>query len=776
MTATSFQYLFRSCVSAMALAAAMTPFGVAAAEAETEAGSDQIIVTATKVNEQTPITSSVTATQPQSIINRSVIANVVLATSDFNDVILLTPGASQTTNGNGPGLSESKINLRGFKDGAYNMTIDGVPFGDTNDPTHHSTSYFPNGTYEQIVVDRGPGNAAQLGQANYGGNINIYTRAVDDKFGGSLEGSYGTWNTQLYRGTLQTGQLGDTGIKAVIVGEHKSTDGALSHSPLVADNIFGKVVAPIGQGTLSIVASYNNNYFNQADSNGATLDQVARYGKGYALTSTDDPNYATNPYFQSRADWNFTRKRSDFEIVRLQVPLTDHFSIDNKAYTYFYKNYTVSASDITTPGATQSASPLINGKITKVAGDIPGYIKLNQYRVYGDILQTKYDTGFGLLTVGAWLEFSDTHRYRYDLDMTRSTFGDGVILNQVNNYDQKTSGQIGVDANNNPINGPYLQLNGQPVPQNIQFDERSSWYQQQYFAQFDWKPLDGLTITPGVKYVNFTRNVLSPIATQKTRQGTDTEANFSKTLPFLTINYLIRDNWSVYAQYAKGFLIPSLSNLEVQTTTPLIPTPTTTINYQVGTVYAGEHLNLDFDAYLIKLSNTIVCNGPAGALCTNTGDPSTYKGLEGQISYVPLPHVTLLANGSINESSDDVTGYRIAGAPTYTALVGALYNSGRYKFSFVQKFTGKQYADTAMAVPIGAYSIGIASAEAGYGPLALRLAVYNVFNNTSVTNIAGPTTAFTNTTAPGYLNGQTGGPQYFFNPPRSVQATAIYRF
>ena len=739
----------------MALIAAGLP--LAAVAAEVEAGNDQIVVTATKVNEQTPITSSLAATQPQSIINRSVIANVVLPTSDFNDVILLTPGASQTTNGNGPGLSESKINLRGFKDGNYNMTIDGVPFGDTNDPTHHSTSYFPNGTYEQIVVDRGPGNADQLGQATFGGNINIYTRAVDDKFGGSLEGSYGTWNTQLYRGTLQTGELGTTGIKAVFVGEHKKTDGALSYSPLVADNLFGKVIVPIGEGTLSFVASYNNNYFNQADGNGATLDQVARYGKGYAMTSVTAPDFATNPYFQTRQDWNFTRKRSDFEIVRLQVPLTEHFSIDNKAYTYFYKNYTVSASDITTPGAGQSASPLINGKPTVVKGDIPGYIKLNQYRVYGDILQGKYETGFGLLTVGAWLEFSDTHRFRYDLDMTRSTFGDGVILSRVDNYDQKTTGQIGINANGTAITGPLLQLNGQPVPQNIQFDENSSWYQQQYFAQFDWKPLDGLTITPGVKHVNFTRSILSPIATQKARFGTDSEANFKKTLPFLTANYQIRDNWSVYAQYAKGFLIPALSNLEVSTAAPLIPDPTTTTNYQVGTVYAGQNLNIDVDAYLIKLSNTIICTGAASAQCTNTGNPSTYKGFEGQISFVPFKHFTLLANGSVNDSSDDVTGFRVPGAPIYTALAGALYNNGRFKLSFVQKFTGKQYAGANETFPVGASSIGIASAEAGIGPVALRVAVYNVFDNQSVTNIS-------------------GGNQYFYNPGRSVQATGILRF
>ncbi|MEI6486858.1 MAG: TonB-dependent receptor [Sphingomonadales bacterium] len=738
--------------------------GMAAATAQAAettavpAPADMIVVSATKVNEQTPITASLTTTQPQSVINRSVIENVVPATSDFFDVVALTPGASQTTNGNGPGLSESKVNLRGFKDGNYNITIDGVPFGDTNDPTHHSTSYFPNGTYEQIVVDRGPGNAAQLGQANFGGNINIYTRAVADQFGGRLEASYGSWNTQLYRGTLQTGELGKSGIKAVFVGEHKKTDGALTASPMQADNLFGKVEMPAGEGgKLTILASYNNNYFNQADSNGATLDQVARYGKDFALMNVSDPNYATNPYAQTRQDWNFTRKRSDFEIVRLQLPLGERFTLDNKAYTYFYKNWTVSASDITTASATQFASPKINGVITKINGDVPGYIKLNQYRVYGDIVQGKIDTGMGMLTVGAWLEFANTHRFRYDLDMTRSTFSDGTITTQVDNFDQKTTGQIGVNPDGTAITGPLLQLNGQPVPQNIQFDENSSWFQQQYFAQYDWTPAKGLTITPGIKFVDFTRRILSPIATQKARFGTNNEANFRKTLPFLTVNYQLRDNWSVYAQYAKGFLIPALSNLEVSNPSPLIPDPTTTINYQIGTVYSGQRVNVDVDAYLIKLSNTIICTGPASALCTNTGNPSTYKGVEGQISWVPFAHATLLANGSVNESADDVTGFRVPGAPTFTALVGALYNAGKIKLSFVQKFTGKQYAGAGQTLPIDAYSTGILSAEGGIGPVALRFVVYNLFNNRSITNIS-------------------GGTQYFFNPSRSVQLTGVVRF
>ena len=763
------------CGSVAALGAGQSALAAEVA-ADAPGFGDQIVVTATRVNTQTPMTSSLETTQPQSIINRAVIANVVPATADFNDVVVLSPGASQTTNGNGPGLSESKIILRGFRDGSYNVTFDGVPFGDTNDPTHHSTSYFPNGTYEQIVVDRGPGNADNLGQASYGGTIGIVSRAVDDKFGGSAEASYGTWNTQLYRGTLQTGNIGNTGIRAVFVGEHKKTDGALSNAPLRADNIFGKITAPIGRGLLTIIASYNDNYFNQSDNNGASLDQVARFGKGFSLSDPNAADFGANPYKQTRYDINFTRKRSDFEIIRLEVPLTDHFSIDNRAYTYFYKNYTVSPSDSTSPSSGFSTSPKINGVITKVPGNIPGYTKLNQYRVYGNILEGHYDMGFGTLHAGAWLEFSNTHRFRYDYDLTRSTISNGVLVDGVANFDQKTTGQIGIDANGNAITGPLLMLNGMPVPQNIQFDENSSWFQQQFFAQFDWRVNDTITITPGVKYINFTRNILSPIATQRTRQGTISEANYSTTLPFATINWRVRENWSAYGQFAKGFLIPPLSTLEVAVPAPLATDPTKTTNYQAGTVFAGENLNIDGNVYLIKLSNTIECLGPGSALCTNTGHPSTYKGIEGQVSFAPWNGLTLLANGSINDSKDDVSGFRVPFAPEYTALLGVIFKLDKYKFSYVHKFTGKQFAGASENAPIAAYSVGTASAEAGFGPVAVRLTVYNVFNDRSVTNISGSSTAFTNTVLPGFLNNQYGGPQYFFNPERSFQVTGIVRF
>ena len=93
-------------------------------------GSD-IVVTATRPNEIAPATSSLEARQPQSIVSRSLIEDSLPATADFNQIALITPSVSNFGGNNGIGLGESKAQIRGFQDGEYNITYDGIPFGDT---------------------------------------------------------------------------------------------------------------------------------------------------------------------------------------------------------------------------------------------------------------------------------------------------------------------------------------------------------------------------------------------------------------------------------------------------------------------------------------------------------------------------------------------------------------------------------------------------------------------------------------------------------------------
>src|SRR5258705_351775 len=104
-----------------------------------------------------------------------------------------------STGTNGPGLGDTKTFFRGFKDGQYSMTYDGIPFNDTNDPTHHSWAFFPAQTIGSTVFDRSPGSAATIGPSTYGGSGTLLSRSVVNEPAGHGTNSYGPFHTNPVR-------------------------------------------------------------------------------------------------------------------------------------------------------------------------------------------------------------------------------------------------------------------------------------------------------------------------------------------------------------------------------------------------------------------------------------------------------------------------------------------------------------------------------------------------------------------------------------------------
>ncbi|MDE2427461.1 MAG: TonB-dependent receptor plug domain-containing protein, partial [Burkholderiales bacterium] len=167
-------------VSNHAHAQSVDPAATAAPEStsalDAEAIKSRVVITGSAVGNRAPVQTSLKATQPQSIITATFIEQSVTPLGDYNAVAKIAPSVGSGESANGPGLAETKVTLRGFQDGEYNMTYDGIPFGDTNDPSHHSTSYFPARIIGGMVIERGPGNASNLGQATFGGSINLYSK------------------------------------------------------------------------------------------------------------------------------------------------------------------------------------------------------------------------------------------------------------------------------------------------------------------------------------------------------------------------------------------------------------------------------------------------------------------------------------------------------------------------------------------------------------------------------------------------------------------------
>ena len=110
---------------------------------------------------------------PQSVVSEAVIHQIASPVGDLGTVANFTPSFVSTAP-NGPGFDAAKnMSLRGFVDGQFNITMDGIPFADPDTFTHHSTSYFPTSVLQQVVIDRSPGGAPDLGYASFGGSITL---------------------------------------------------------------------------------------------------------------------------------------------------------------------------------------------------------------------------------------------------------------------------------------------------------------------------------------------------------------------------------------------------------------------------------------------------------------------------------------------------------------------------------------------------------------------------------------------------------------------------
>lgn len=681
-----------------------------------------------------PSQASLDATQPQSVITREFIESSVAPTAEYSRVVNIAPSMSGDS-ANGPGLSETKTIMRGFTDDQYNITFDGIPWGDTNNPAHHSTSFFPASTLGGAVIERGPGNASNIGYATFGGSINLFSKKPLEQSAFSLFTSLGRWNTRLYGGSAESGKFSN-GATLQANFQHLESDGYLTNNSIRSDNLTLKYQMPIGDhSTLTAFTSVNKIKYDQNDNGkGPTLAQIAQYGRNFSLNN--------DPTSFNFVGINYTNKDTDFEYLRLKTDWSDTLSTDATVYTYAYNNQTISSTDptgLTAPGT------IIGGARNK---NIPGIDKQNKYRVTGVILKGTQTFDIGLLRAGIWAEHSDTDRHQYDIDLTLGNIRDPR------------------ETKPTPIQNP-----------SVLFDQQSTIKSIQPFVEFEWAITPTTTVTPGIKQVNITRSV-DALVNQTTRLPQKASVDYRSTLPFLTVNQKLFDNLSVYGQYAKGFQIPDLKSFYIADPTKNSADPQLSTNFQLGIVGKQRSLTWDVDVYRIEFKNKYVANGLTGAAAAfvNIGG-ATYRGVEAQATYEIIDGLAIYANGSVNNALANDTGKQIAGAPKMTAAMGVIYSSGPLAASILAKRTGSIYQQDFDSTKPANYDyyrtreydnldLGASYTFTGLGSFAKKLKVqFNVFNALD----SGRATSV----SPGKVR---AGDQYLFQAPRSIQLSANLTF
>ncbi len=492
-------------------------------------------------------------------------------------------------------------------------------------------------------------------------------------------------------------------------------------------NGFAKIEAPIGDNTVvTFLGNYDRNYVHTPY--GATAAQIAKFGPKYGLNN--------DPASQAFRGYNYDDYTTDFEYIGIKSSFGDGWGIDNKLYTnaYYQTGEVGRDPNGTTPNLTTSSrnSYFSNGSRIMLNNDVPGFRKHNDFRDYGNILRLTKETPWGQLRAGLWVDYENASNFREQVVLSRGGISYSV---------------------NSPSAPIYARL--------YHTDLRT----EQPYLEWALTPLPGLVITPGLKFTATTRD-LDATVNSGTRLPARSERTYSALQPAIDARYAIRENWTAYAQAARGFLAPPISVL--YTTSPANLAPQSTWNYQIGTTYQTDRYTLAADAYYVDFQSRIGSRALSGgdSVFFNSGG-ATYRGLELEGTVKVVRDVSFYGNYTVNSADLKNNGGPLSVTPRLTGAAGALYRRASVfrdedlvYGSLIGKFIGRQYLqDSPATYPIHGYAF--ANFAVGYTlpvwnrrKLDFRLNVDNISNDRSLIGLAG-------------IAGDGATPLFWTNPGRS---------
>jgi iron complex outermembrane receptor protein len=644
-----------------------------------------------------PSGNTLEATSAKTEVSSDFIRNFMSPVADYAEYVNYAPGTF-SVNPNGIGLGQGKTFFRGFADGQYTMTFDGIPFEDTNSPTHHSWANFPSGWTDAVDFDRSPGRASDFGPTNFGGSINMQSPQLspDPDIRGTI--NYGSFNTRVLQLDAESGLFGPGSRNSFLMNiQQLLSDGYQTYNRQKRVAGYGKYQYRVSdRSSLTLYGGLVDIWTNTPNTTNPTRAQVAQFGDNYLLDGTPLlPNGTPDPYYYG---YNTYHVQTDFEYAAYHADLGNGWKFNTKLYTTRYWNKQFYQ----------------NGATVNLSSSKPsGVDKLNGYRHAGDTAILSKESKWGVFRTGLWYDWAYTDRYQIPSN---------IITQQ-----------------DTPFGN---------------FHEHFITQSTQPFAEFEWHVAPRLVVTVGIKDANYamtlnqyqdngkTVGCLGGVASTQAGTGAPIcvggaqfvthSIDYNNWLPNVSARYYLQSSWSVYAQWAEGSIIPPSNVFDVPNGQVLVPQkPTLAKTYQIGSVMKHRRWTLDADAYYIHYQNGFdsyidpTTNEP---VFIPTG-PSNTKGVEAETSLTLGYGVSLYANGTMGSAKYQTGpnypngGLWVANTPKNVETVSLLWRHQDWSIGLVDKRVGSLYNDNgSLNYPINGLSLSYPVDE------AIKIDPFNVVN------------------------------------------------
>jgi len=686
-----------------------------------------------------PMDGLLEATSARTEVTPIFIQNFTSPLADFGELVEMAPGTF-SLNPNGIGLGQDKTYFRGFPDGDYDIDFDGVPFYDTNTPTHHTWAFFPDPWTGSVDFDRSPGSASTIGPTPFGGSIHLLS--PDMTAAPLIQGniSYGSFNTELYDLTVNSGAFGGKKSNLMVDVQHLQSKGfetfnyqnrnagMLKYVYKFSENNvltgFSGVVwldanTPNNNPTRGQIGTYGYNFLNSNDSNAAELKP-----SGACVSNTN----CLYPLYYKFYTYHVP---TDFEYVDWSKQWGSGWQSDFKPYTLSYYN------------AQFYNNPKYNADGTFKSGAVSptsAVDKLNSYRKYGETFDVSQVSKYGIFRAGLWYEWATTNRFQ--IPSSPITRVDATLPN---------------------------------------FHERFYTNSYQPFVEYEFHATQTLTITAGFKYSYFNQNltqfadngkivgnclggtVVGGVCVGGGLPSVNHSAGYSSYLPSVDANYHLMNSWSVYGQFGTGTIIPPSGVFDGPGGNALIlPKPTGVKTYQGGTVLKLKQVTLNADVYYTHFQNSFSMvtdpNNTTGFDWISAGDAVT-KGFEGEVNVYITHGLSFYANGTAgnakyvsktipNAAGAQVTnanyGLWVANTPSDTEAFGLTYQQKHFELGIFDKRVGPMWNDNTpfnQVIPINPFNVAnvyfnyVLRNGSRWEQTKFRLSVNNVFNSRGIVGV-----------------------------------------
>jgi iron complex outermembrane receptor protein len=596
--------------------AVVAPAAVFAQEAQNRAQLEEIIVTAERREaslQDVPI--AVSAFSAQALENRQI--------TQAADLQRVVPSLKMSNNITTPNnLSPS---LRGSTVQDASLVVAESPFGIYVDDVYVGRLNNNNpelADIERVEVLRGP-QGTLYGRNTLAGAIKFISRTPGDDQWLNASAGYGSY------------------------GRYK---------------LSGSVGGPLSETfAASIAAQANglNGYFNNV---GVGDDDWGRE-RNYALRGK--LRYMGTENFDAILSLSYTRSKNDaLPLVPFSTPnvAANRQFTSNDIVPFINRDpYTIRVPATTGAAASDPFKPLPNGDTEQFIGSLTlsydfgnAVLKsITAYQTLDDDWYNNFAGGAPVLNI-AGANISDTKQFSQELQVTGQAMDDrfnyivgAYYLHE--NADQQLSWQLGLLPNNGQVN-----FARDPISSKVR--------SVAFFGQGDYQITDALKATLGLRWLrdkkDFTAQSFSYFGAPPSRIVT-LERKYSAWTPRFGLDYQIDgfgavDSMLLYASVARGFKSGGFSGIlvgNINDANAYNPEKNWTYEVGVKTDLLDNRLRLNANYFINRVSDVQLNataprpDGTFGFPVQNAGD-TTVKGLELEISAVPIEGLTIYANAA----------------------------------------------------------------------------------------------------------------------------------